>query len=692
MSKHISIHKAEFHHAYYVSSEENKELLDDILFVEKFIYPLEDKGYYYLYDVENEKLLSKSVDIESLKIDTDTEAVTLTGISFENISKILIPENTKQLLFEGGDLMPFEMSKTKQGDAVWKKVINHINHYKFVETIDERVLIEKELREIYNKEIPKCISGFGLRNLFQKVKVSNINDLTIGWTYFSDANLKGLSELEQLEQLSILYCYNDNIKWLPKNLTYLKVFGTTIQLLSEINLSKSKLITLDLEGNAISRLDNLLELPRDIEDLILSKNLIKTFNIAELPKNLKHLDLSNNLIDNDLFSQNIIHENLKFLILKENRLLITSSILHLILETFPNLEHLELLDNKTNGVPIEFLGDYEHKNCLEHVQIFLEEIDYQHNDIVLTVTDSQKLIHYIEVSWKEILLPLKMILSDVQYFFSKHFIKIPSFKQYINGLSCFITHDNCEIFITFDKENKQINFKIRSDASETVALYFHKYLQEINNVIAYNSHVNVLPFIKNSNSCNFLKDFCFKVFKLDYKVKTNAVLKKSIDNIDLLINNRTIEGDSEEGKFVGKHYENIENIAFVLVSGKSAYPFIINENGILTNGLNKHKDYYYYLTLRTALEKDNYIKGITSKYLNNLSLVEVEVFIDNNVKKKVSCFVNTYYFHADNKILSRANKEFPVLVEDYLKEVKMDNGKYCEFTIDNDLIELKYVI
>ena len=597
-----------------------------------------------------------------------------------------------KLLFQGGDLMPFQMSKTKKGDVVWKKVINHINHYKFVETIDERVLIEKELREIYNKEIPKYISDFGLNNLFQKVKDSNINDLTIGWTYFSDANLKGLSELEQLEELSILYCYNDNLKWLPKNLTSLKVFGTTVQLLSEINFSKSKLITLDLDGNAINRLDNLLELPSGLEDLILGKNLIKSFNIAELPENLEYLDLSNNLIDNDLFNQNVVHKNLKFLILKENKLLITSSILHLILETFPNLEHLELLDNKTNGVPIEFLGDFEHKNCLEYVQIFLEEIDYQHNDNVLTVTTSKELVHYIEVSWKETLLPLKMILSDVQYFFSKHFIKIPSFKQYINGLSCFIAHDNCEIFITFDKENKQISFKVRSDTPETVALYFHKYLQEINNLIAYNSHVNVLPFINNSNSCNFLKDFCFKVFKLDNKVKTKAVLKKSIDTIDLLINNRTIEGDNEEGKFAGKHYENIENIAFVLVSGKSAYPFIINEKGILTNGLNKHKDYYYYLTLRTALEKENYIKGITSKYLNNSSLVEVEVFIDNNVKKKVSCFVNTHYFHADNKILSRSNKEYPVLVEDYLKEVKMDNGKYCEFTIDNDLIELKYVI
>jgi hypothetical protein len=211
-------------------------------------------------------------------------------------------------------------------------------------------------------------------------------------------------------------------------------------------------------------------------------------------------------------------------------------------------------------------------------------------------------------------------------------------------------------------------------------------------MIALNSHVNVLPFITNSSSCEFLKDFCFKIFKLDYKVKTKAVLEKSNNSIDLLINNRSIEGDNEEGKFAGKHYENIKNIAFILVSGKSAYPFIINEKGILTNGLNRHKDYYYYLTLRNALEKENYINGITSKYLNNSSLVEVEVFIDNNVKKKVSCFVNTNYFHADNMVLSRVNQGSLKLVENYLKEVKMDNGKYCEFSIDDDHIELKYVM
>ncbi|PNW26938.1 leucine-rich repeat domain-containing protein [Formosa algae] len=690
MTKHISIHKAEFHNSFYINSEENEDLIDDILSVEKFIYPLEDKNHYYFYDVENKKLISKSLDPKSFNLDKNTEIVSLTGLSPDIVSKMHIPKKVDTFIFEGADLMPLQLGKTKNGDALWKTVINYINLYKLVETVEERIVIEKKLREICNNKISLHIEDFGLTKLFQKIENSNITQLTIGWAYLSDFDFQILSKLKGLETLSILYCYNDNIKWLPKKLTSLKIYGTTIQNLSEINISLPNLIELDLEGNAINTLDNLELLPTTIENLSLGLNLIKDFNIDELPENLEYLDLPQNLIDNNFFRQNKTHKKLKYLNLNSNKLVITSSILHLIIETFPNLEYLELLNNKTDGVPVEFLGDYDNQNCLESVEFYLEGIEFVPNGEELSLSKLKNQKEFIEGNWHEPTLPLKVILADFQYNFSKHFLKMPFFSQHVNGIYCFIEHDNCELLMLFEEETKEITFRVQSDRSETVALYFHKYFQDVKALIAFNSHMHILPAIHTSKSCEFLRVFCNKVYKVDYQVKSDVILKKEGKGIKTLINNRSIEGVNDEGKFAGDKYEFIEDVAFVLVSGKSAYPFIIRE-GVLTNALKLNKDYYYYLILRTALDKENYINAITSKFLNSSSLLEVDVFIDNNIKKKVSCFVNPNYFQVQDNTLSAVSLKFPELVEDYLKEIKMDNGKYCEFSIDDGFVELKYV-
>jgi len=690
MSKHISIHKAEFHKKFYVESDDNEELLDDILSVEKFIYPLKDKNSIFLYDVENKKLISDNLDLKKLKIDNDIEAISFAGISSENIAKIKIPKKVRRLTFEGGDLMQLKMAETLEGGSIWGKVINAINLYKFVESIDERVLIEEEVRGIYNKEIPLHINDIGLSKLLEKIDASNITELTFGWVYFSDFDFKLLSKLKDLQELNILYCYNDNICDLPKNLTNLQIYGCTIQSMSEVNLDLPRLIELDFSGNAINNLDSLSILSKNIEDIDLSRNLIKSFKINELPENLEYLNLSTNLIENDLFNQNSCHKQLKYLMLSSNKLVVSASVLHRVLEVFPNLEYLELLDNKTDGVPHEFLGDVENKNCLELVQFFLEGIEFKHKEGDIKIANEKKLNNFIEVCWKENTLPIVVILSDIQYAFSKHLKVIPSFNQYQNGFYCFVEHDNCEMFLQTDKELNQVVFRVQSENSATVALYFHKFLQELNNIITFNSHKNVLPLIKNSKSCEFLKDFYQKAFKIDFKIKSNNILKPLENGIEILINNRSIDGDREEGKSAEVIYEKIKNISFILISGKSAYTFFVKEKYV-TNKLKENSDYYSYITLRTSTEKLNYIKGITNKYLNSFGLVETDVFIDNDIKKKVSCFINENNVFVKNGNLSIIDPSL-VLEEKHLVDIKMDNGKWCEFDIKHNFIGLKYVM
>lgn len=694
MSKNIAIYKAEFHKIFNIN-EEHEEVIDRILFIDKFVYPLEDKDCYYLYDVEKKELLSKNKEIETFEIDSNTEILSFTGVPFDKVSKLKIPKNIKHVIFEGGDLVSSHMAESLEGFTVWQHIINLVNLFKLAEDIDARLIFEDDLRNIYNNELPKYVTDIGLSQFLQKIDNSNIVNLTIAYVYFTDFDFKILSKLTELKELEILYSYNDNIRYLPQNLSRLKIYGHTIQNLSEVNLNIKSLRELELGGNAIRNLDNLSELPRKLVDLTLTNNVIKNFNIDELPKELEYLDLGKNLIDNDFFNQKAEHKNLKYLILSENKIIITTSVLNQISYYFPNLEYIELFGNETDGVPVDFIGDSENKNCLHLIQIFLDGIEFMHNGEELTILNSRNFNDFTEIIWQNNQLPIKVILGDIQYTFSQYLINMPFFYQYVNGIYCFIEHDECEVFIIVDDEKKKIKFRIQSNKPETVLLYFHKYFHEIQDIICFNSHFSALPFITYSKTCDFIKDFHSKAFKLDYRVKSDFVLKPSNNNINVLVNNRLIEETEEKGndgvKLYGNYYENINNIGFILVSGKSAYPFILKE-GALTNLSEVHNNYYYNLTLRDSSEKESYIRGITNKYLNSSALEEVEIFIDNNVKKKVSCFINPNHFHANDKILSLINPKFPELNERYLTDVKMDNNKWCEFNVEDNLIELKYVL
>jgi len=688
MSKHISIHKAEFHKIFHVSSEANEDLLDTIFAVDKFIYPIKDKNNIYLFDVENEKLISENLELKGFKIDSNAEIISFAGISPEDASIITFPKRTKEIIFEGGDFMSVEMAKSPEADAVWKRILNLMNLYKFNETTEERILSEEEIRNIYNREVPIHINNTGLNKFFERIESSKVENLTLAWVHITEDDFKILSKLKQLKTLNVRYCYNDNVEWLPKNLTDLSIYGTTIQSMSEINLDLPNLVNLALGGNALNNLDTLTGLPEKLEDLDLSLNLIRSFAVDELPRNLEYLNLSNNLIENDFFDQTTVHQNLKYLILSGNQLIISTSVLHRILQIFPNLEYLELLDNKTDGVPHEFLGDTENKNCIAKVEFFLEGIEFKHKKGEINITCEKRLAESVEVVWTENSLPTNVVLSDIQYVFSRHLKSIPTFVQFQNGFYCLIEHDNCELFFRTNENNNEIFWLIRSDTAENVALYFHKYFQEFNSLVSLNSHKNIIPSIKTSPGCNFLEGFYSKVFKTDYEIKKSKILKISNGEIGLIVNNFSFNTDSK-GKALGLKYENIKNIAFILLSGKNAYPFIIKDS-IVTNSQNHSNRYHFLITLREASDKANLVKAITSKYLNDSSLVETEVLIDGNNNKTLRCFINPNYFFVKNGNLCSINPALN-LDSEYLVDIEKDKKTMCEFNVENNFLRLKYM-
>ena len=121
------------------------------------------------------------------------------------------------------------------------------------------------------------------------------------------------------------YIYNDELSKVkfPPNLTFLKIYGLTIESLSDINIEDLKLESLDLEGNTINDLSTISKLPNTLGDLNLNMNHIKEFAIEDLPENLEYLFLDNNQIGNTLFegiNKDVTNTTIKYLSLSNNLL------------------------------------------------------------------------------------------------------------------------------------------------------------------------------------------------------------------------------------------------------------------------------------------------------------------------------------------------------------------------------------
>jgi len=685
MKKHISIHKSNDHHVYQMNHEETDNLIDRILDTDKFVYPNEDVDTFYLYDVDENVILEKEKDYNKLTIPSSATSLNFIGLNPNSFVNFKSPSNVTSLTFEGGTLLKQYLSKTLEGLDLWHTFSNCINLYKISDSFEDRLIYEAEIRGIYKNEFPKHAIDFGL-NLSE---FSCISSLRLGYVYLSKKDYEVLSNLNTLTSLEIYYAYNNEINALPINLKYLKVFGTLAQNLSEFKIDCSKLSKLDLEGNTLSCIDSFNDLPKKIKSISFKNNLVADFIIDEIPDQLEYLIFSDNLIKNTIFEQGGLKSNLKYLDLSNNKLVITSSLLHIILEIFPTLEVLILYGNKTNGVPKEYLGDAKDSNCLTDIKYFLEGIEFLHNSEALIFKNFNTTNHYVNVAWPQDSFP-NVLVSDIQFYCAKHFNKMPSFKQFMNGLYCNIEHDETEIFMFYDSDLKQFIFRVQSTKEDYPEVYFHKYLHELNSLVAENSHLNILPLVNTSKSCNYLKEFCKKVFKIHKTIKKKNILRQTASGLELLVNNISIDSENKKGKFAGDEYIDIDKVAFVFISGKNAYPFIIADN-VVTNQYKTHKKYYYTLTLRDSSEKENLHSSLTNIYLNNMVFSKGDVFIDNNVTKKGRCYVNPKYFKLYNGGLQCILPGILKLENEKFNEVNIGTNKYCEFTTENNIVKLQYV-
>lgn len=697
----LSLHKSKYHNAFLVDQEFGISLVESALDLNLHVFPVENKEELILFDIDKNEVVEKFSAIDKVNIQNHSpETLVFKGVYPDEIHSIFLPKSLKYFQFEGGDYMPYLLSKTKEASILWDKLYYLFQTGLFNQSLEKRLEFESEIRNLYQTELKSLQLESPITNLLSEIAISNIIELTLGWVYLSDSDLERFINFKKLESLSLIYIFNDNIASLPPNLLSLKIYGSTIESLSQINFNGLNLKNLDLEGNTFKNLSGIFELPNSIEELNLSNNHIKYFELEALPENLKSISLNNNLIDNAfLEGTNLksIKPNITELFLSDNDFKVNSWLLNRILETFPNLEYLELSGNKTDGVPEEFLTNNENDSCLDKIKFYLKpQIDSVERfyDEEKNKLNRYNKAHYIILKWKHDSLPEKVILSDIQYQFKRYLGAMPSFRIFNDGIYCDIEQDEFSMVIrSEEKSEKSIVLEFYASNPVNFKSYYYAYFHKVAQLIQLNTHHNILPTGSFSNQCELYQKFYWQMYQYDTKHKNNAILCINDGESYLLIKN------VKKGyrNIIGEFYKNMEEVAFIVITNKNALIYTINPDFSIENterfdspNSNNKKGEPYNLSLRSSEEKTNYINGITNPYLGINCMKEGNLFVNNEVGQKISVYYNPVFFFA-----SQDN------IHCHFQQTKTDDNNLCKpiisgkkliISIENNKIQAKYSI
>lgn len=700
MNNILSLHKSKFHNGFQIDQQQGLSLVESALDLNLHVFPIENKDELILFDIDKNKIAERFSDINTVNLQNySPETLVFKGIYSNETNTVAIPKSVKSFHFEGGDYMPNLLSNTKQATALWDKLFYLFQTALFNQSLEKRLDFEAEIRNIYQTELKALQLESPISNLLWEISMSNSTELSLGWVYLSDCDLKLFTDFKKLESLSLIYIFNDAIANLPPNLLSLKIYGSTIESLSQINFAGLNLKNLDLEGNTIKNLSEINELPNSIEELNFGNNHINYFELTALPENLKILLLDDNQIHNTFFEGSnlkTVKPNITELFLSNNNFTVNSWLLNRILETFPNLEYLELSANKTDGVPEEFLTNNENDSCLDKIKFYLKpqinSVELSYDDIKNTINRYNK-THHIILKWQHDSLPQKVILSDIQYQFKRYLGAMPKFIIFNDGIYCDIEHDEVSVVIRTDNETKKsIVLKLYASNPSNFKSYYYAYFHKIFQLIQLNTHHSILPIGSFSDQCGIYQKFYWQIYQFDIQHKKNDILR--IENKESYLMVKRVEKGYLNT--ISKFYKNFNEVAFVIITNKNVLIYTINSDFSIGNTQSYkssnskiQKETPYNLSIRNSTEKTNYIKAITNPYLGKNCLNEGHLLVDNAFGQKTAIYYNPVYFFAIKDD-----------IHCHFQQIKTDNHNLCEpkisgknlkISIENTKIQAKYI-
>jgi hypothetical protein len=714
----LSLHKAIHHKAYLLEDTDNLSFCETLLENDKYLYHVKNKDELFLFDMNTKEIIEKFDNAEKVNIEKySAEELIISGVYPSPNTIIKLPVTLKTLVLEGAGYMAELMSKNEKSSRLWNEILYELQLSNFNTTVDERIERDEICRILYNTELQDLKLDSPIFSVLSQITELDLNWLLLDRIYLTERELKLLSGLKGLERLTLSYIYNDSVlkRKLPPNLNYLRIYGNTIENLSDINLKGLPLETLELDGNTIKNLYGISKL-KNLLHLNLDNNLIRYFDLNDLPKNVETLSFDVNMIGNDFFegtNNGVINNKITHLILSNNNLKINPWLIYRITKTFPKLENIDLSGNETEGIPYDLLINSEEESSMAKIARWLDLQDSKYTE---SYSDLKFLFNYynktntIIIKWKHDSLPTKNILADIQYHFNRYFESMPEFKRYKDGIYCDIVHDEISLIIREDANSIYLEFytsnhRILND-------YFYKYFQEINNFIKLSTHHSILPVAIFSENCGIYEKFFKFVFHIDKKILDNFILVPNAGELMALIKTQRKGFLEENNNKTGHHYKKIKNIAFIILKGKEAFPYIIDENNVISNiekeNAEQKSKKAFELSLREGNDKKNYVESLTNPYLGSDCMEEAVLFVKGNVKEKVKypmdIIFNSRYFSVVNDKLCRKTSAI-TMSKEYVMEPKtgmkitgkegqqLECGKKITITFDeNDKMLLDNIV
>lgn len=667
----IALYNSDFHKSVVHEQEEGLSMIDSIEDLKLYEYPIEDRGKLRLFDLSEKEFITQFERIEDINlVDYPIENLCYYGIFPNSLSSIKIPSSTTTLHVQTSDGLTFLWYKDVRINNFWSKVRYEVECYNFLNYPTECELdsFNHKIRSLNNIDLPKLEIDSQINKLIQEIAESNVNTLAISHIYLSDTDLKILSNLNNIKELSLAYNFNDNYYWLPPNLNSLAIVGSTIQKISQINLKDIKLINLSLEGNCINDLSDIDTLLNSVVFLDLELNRISQFSIKSIPINLETLILKSNLINNSFFegiNKDVENKSVKYLSLSYNQLKVNNWLLKRILETFPNLEHLELEGNITEGIDTSILINDEESSCLERIKTYLNLEDLNNNR---NLDDFKSTFNYygnknvINIKWTHESLPVDEILAGIDFVFKNYLEKM--FNELIccrDGLYCKFPHNETSMLIRgYSSKEKTIEFNLFTSNHVTFEKYFYRYFVEINRIVSLNTHHHILPTASFSEGCNEFKLFYKKIFELDGLINNTPIVYFDDGTPRLLVRQCTIrdlrtifqDKSTDSIKLINKKYKDIRNIAFVIANNKNIYPYTIDADFSISNnekGRERYVKQEFYTVSAESEEKKLYVKSLRNKYLGKHCFQEGILNLGENKNGKINIYFNPTYFRKDNE-------------------------------------------
>ncbi|MBQ0909756.1 leucine-rich repeat domain-containing protein [Flavobacterium sp. F-328] len=630
---------------------DDSDLILDSVMYERTVPP----NKLFLIDMEEKVVIREFNEDDDYNtiFDKRLDGVEILKFGFFDLSKFL-PFFTKVKVFaihgDFIDLMLF--SADENARELLTKIKFKLLFSRFANSIKERLNLESELLDLY-KEIYNLPYDALPQSTIDFINNNKSRVLELGWLPLSNKDLENLLRLNKVEELYLLYNFRNSFKRFSKTLKVLSVRFNFIININEIYLDLPKLINLDLSGNSIFSPINFNIFPKKIECIDLSSNFIDDLSLDNSPPKLEDLILKNNQLTNESFIISQANYSLKFLDLRNNQIIINLEFLEFIDKFFPNLTNIYLDGNHSdNYIQQLFEGDDQ----LESIKVLLAEAEFGYEESIENIRDKINLYNnknFIKVLWKSNRLPLDIIIREIQFRLYDYLEKLET-KIYLNeGVYCDFQSCMTSMLIYKNDEDHSISFELYSNSLNFFIDYFFKYLDFLKIVIEDVTSNRLIPYFTSSNKLNYLKDYFRIIYKVQHKVKKHYYL--NIDNDkEFLI--------SDHKQLLKPIYMPLRDVLFVVLSSKKAYSFCKNDNNCkIYNKIKVNETLFNTeLTIRGGVDKQNIKEILNNVYLNENRFIEIDLYIDDNIGKKVSLLVNTNHIKVEDENYTKVylNKNF----------------------------------